>query len=267
LHPFLQQIEYANQNGFTGYNFDSYDIVPRDESRNYNDYFTPLGNSLTYGYTTQLVRKRVDAGGGSTYQRIVEWQSGQTYNFREMRRPEGDRQPFSKAFSSFLFSFDSWDGALDYEYFPYQPIDDTHSRHAVSTSFDYVWEKGIRRNVLVYERSIGLGYTLRRTGTEVSGLRAKINYSISDYVMPTTHLDYSFIQYGQNGKLPQWLDVGAGLRFQSPSQCWKLDIGAQRTTCEKPPNNFCFTSQVDLSLNLTGSGFGGFDEATQSKTN
>ena len=253
-HPFLQQMEYAKTNGFSGYNFDNEDIVPRDESRNYNNYFAPLGNSLSYGFSTQWIRRRgIQSIDQPTYQRIIEWSVGQTYNFRELKRPADDRQPFSKAYSNFIFDFDKWTAGLNYEYFPYLPINETSSRHAVSTSATYTWEKGFKQNILYFERSVNVGYTLRRTGSETSNLRGKMNYSISDYLMPNAYSDYDFIK-------PQWLGVGGGVRFQSPSQCWQLDLSAERRTCDRP-NGFCFNFSLDLALNITGNGFGGLSEA------
>ena len=56
--PFINQINYSRGSGIPGYYFDDNDIVPIDRALNdTNNYFVPLGNSLAYGFTTQLIRR------------------------------------------------------------------------------------------------------------------------------------------------------------------------------------------------------------------
>jgi hypothetical protein len=70
-----------------------------------------------------------------------------------------------------------------------------------------------------------------------------MNFSINDYFMPTFYADQSFV-------LHQFNTAGAGLVFQSPAQCWRLNTNVDYTVQTKT-TSFSF----NLQLNLSGSGF------------
>ncbi len=112
-HPFVQQIEYAQNRGFSGYNFDNIDIIPRDTGRSYNNYFLPLGNALTVEVSSQLLGRR---GRSGAFSRLVEFSAGQTVNFREYRLPETERQPFSRFSSALQMEFDGLSSSINYFY-------------------------------------------------------------------------------------------------------------------------------------------------------
>jgi hypothetical protein len=60
----------------------------------------------------------------------------------------------------------------------------------------------------------------------------------------------------------QFLAATGGLLFQSPSQCWRATITAGYTLSNQlAANQSGFSFGFDMSLNLTGTGFGGITEA------
>jgi len=253
-HPFLRQIEYAQEKGFAGYNFDNYDIVPLDATKTYSNYFVPLGNSVTYGFTTQLVRRRgnvfVDM---PSYQRSVEFRTGQTYNFRELRK--ANPEPFSRFFAGLGLGFDKWGSSTDYSYTPYVPFDDQHRRHTVSTSVSYTFERSIHSGLFAFDRSFSLGYSYNTVGSsKVSSLRGGLTYSINDYILPNFSSEYEFFTH-------RLMNLNAMLRLQFPSRCWKLDIGFSRYVCPRPDQpageGICMGPTFDFALNLTGNSYGG----------
>ncbi len=246
-HPFTKQMNFARENEFTGFNFDSNDIVPLDASRTYSNYFTPLGHSLSYGFSTQLVRRlgALDRPGPS-YHRTVELQAGQSLNFRSLQEG-GDRKPLSRLFAALRGNYEKFEIAGDYYYIPYLPITDTQKRHIFSGTLRYVHERAIHQQVLAFERSVSIGYGYNRVNSQAISLRAAATYSISDYIRPSA----SIVTNNVTGELLEW---GGGLTFQSPSRCWKFDVVANRYRCGE--QGLCSDVGVDFSLNLTGNGFG-----------
>ncbi|MBC7693723.1 MAG: LPS-assembly protein LptD [Methylotenera sp.] len=264
-HPFIDQINYANDRNVSGYNFDNEDIVPLDSTSVASNYFPPQGNALSYGFDTQLIRRKGNVlSDGASYQRSIDLSAGQSLNFRQLREQEGSRKPLSRFFSNLGLEFDKWSGSADYFYIPYQPITDNTSRHLFSGSAAYTFEKAVRQNVLQFERSIAVNYAYNRatSQSQTKNFRGSLIYSLNDYVMPSISISYDLI-------LRKWQEAISRVSFQSPSQCWKFDVSfAQRAApiLNKDRDTGWDTSfGVDLSLNLTGSGFGGVSEVT-SKT-
>ena len=253
-HPFLRQIDHALDSGFSGYNFDNYDIVPFDSSLSNINYFAPLGNSLSYGFATQLVRRRGTVTDDSpSYQRSVEFSAGQSLNFLEYQKGKTIPQPFSRFFSVLNLSFDKIESASTYYYYPYI----SKPRHVLSTSAGYVFERATRQRVLLFDRSVSMGYAynkvvegctdpdFRECGTV--NLSGRLNFSLSDYILPSLVASYDFVTH-------RILDSSLNIQFQSPSQCWKFAVNITRSVDRK------LGSSWDLALNLTGSGFGGITE-------
>ncbi len=252
-HPFLDQIRYAQDNNFTGYQFDNYDLVPLDNSKVASNYFVPLGHSVSYGFTSQLIRRK----GALTmdypsYQRSVELRGGQTFNFRELRK-ETDRQPLSRLFLGLQLAFDDWSSNTDYYYVPYIPITETQGRHILSTSFSYIFERSTHQRIFAFDRSFTVGYTYNTVGSRTSNLNLGVNYSITDYFLPTFSWSYDLVSNRS-------LLASLGLTFQSPSQCWRLAFGVTRRLIadRDPPIEYMPT--IDFSLNLTGGGYGTISE-------
>jgi LPS-assembly protein len=258
VHPFTSQIEYAHRQGFTGYNFDNDDIVPLDASFNNANYFAPEGHALSYGFTTQLVRKRKVPGGEGartkfTYDQPIEWSAGQSFNFRELRKVPGARRPLSRFYSLMTANFDKATAYADYYYIPYQAISADTSRHVMSLGTAWTFSKGTGK-VLAYERSIGAYYSYNRSSqqSQTQSVRFNAIYSLNDYIMPGASVSYDMLK-------SRWQEANTTLTFQSPSECWKLDLGYYQNVCpieKEGDTGWCTNFRFNLSLNLTGSGFG-----------
>jgi LPS-assembly protein len=247
-HPFVQQMAYAQGQGFSGYNFDNYDIIPRDTARSYNNYFLPLGNALTVGLTSQLIRKN---GPGGSYSRLLELTAGQTVNFREYRLPESSRQPFSRFSSALLLGLDQFTSSLSYFYYPYARMDGSSNRNKISAQVAWSWQRGVRQRVFEFERSVTLGYQYDRLDgiNRIKNLNGTLRFSLTDSILPYFGLDYHLRTEAQDpSKLQR---ANAGVTFQSLSQCWKASMNFSRTL-ERPGTSFDF----NLALNLAGEGFG-----------
>lgn len=247
-HPFLRQMDYARTNGFSGYNFDNFDVVPLDSSRTSTNYFLPEGDALSYGFSTQLIRRRESAG-EVHYQNSAELKAGQAFNFRELRKSTEDREPLSRFFSALNFEFDRWNAQNAYTYVPYAPIGPGLDRHLLSSSLSFVVDRSMHQQILAFDRSLGVGYSRSALTSRTSNLTGNVTWSLNDYVMPRLALSRDFIS-------GRWLALDSSLRFQSPSRCWSLEFAASRRVCDRSPG-FCFDFGIDLALNLTGSGFGG----------
>jgi lipopolysaccharide assembly outer membrane protein LptD (OstA) len=275
-HPFLKQIANANSTTvvdkdgriigqhtpFSGYNFDDYDIVPRDNSPLTANYFLPLGNSLNLGVTTQWIRRygAVDSPAAS-YSKFIEASAGEAINFREYDKG-ADQQPLSRFFQSFYLNLDRFAYSHTYYYYPY-----LHGiRHAISTSASYSLANETREGIYQFNRSFGVSYNYDKHGTSnTSNMNFSLAYSLSDYFLPSGNLSYDFIQH-------KFQSAGLQLSFQSPARCWRFgfnatySISALKADSDSLLNGFGFTG--DLSLNLTGSGFGGItDIANQATAN
>lgn len=274
-HPFLNQIKYANSTtvpdpsapgGFRshtpipGYNFDSYDIVPRDNSPLTANYFLPLGNSLNLGVTTQWIRRNgaVDSPSAS-YEKFIEASVGQAINFREYDK-SADQQPLSRFFQGLNLNLGRFAYSHTYNYYPY-----LHSiRHTINTSATYAIGSGTRQGIYQFNRSFGFNYVYDKRTSSTSNLTFNMAYSLSDYFLPSGSLSYDFVAH-------KFQAAGLQLNFQSPSRCWKFGFNASYNIAALKANGsvldgYSFTG--DLSLNLTGSGFGGItDIANQATAN
>lgn len=261
-HPFTDQITYAQQNGFTGYNFDNQDIVPIDSTLNNANYFAPEGNAVSYGFTTQIVRKRKTVGAPEaltkyTYDQPLEWSAGQSFNLRELRKNPTEQRPLSRFYSLITANFDKANAYVDYYYIPYQNITPSTSRHVYSVATNYVNSHGTGK-VLAYERTLGASYTFNRSNlqsqTQVISLNAV--WSLNDYIMPGASVGYNIL----GGR---WASATTSLTFQSPSECWKLDLALNQAPCTynlTADRTWCYDFRFNLSLNLTGSGYGNMSD-------
>jgi LPS-assembly protein len=246
-HPFVRQIQYAQSRGLSGYNFDNLDIIPRDTARSYNNYFLPLGNALTLGLTSQLIGKRGEGG----YSRLLEFSAGQTVNFREYRLSRETRQPFSRFASSLIMELQRFSSTVNYFYYPYARPDAPSNRNKVSSTIAWSWQRGLRKRVLEFDRSISLGYQYDRLDgiNRIKNLNGLVRFSVTDSILPYAGLDYHLrTEEGDPSKLQR---ANVGVTFQSLSQCWRATVNLSRTL-ERPGTTLDF----DLGLNLTGDGFG-----------
>ena len=261
-HPFTDQIDYARDRGFTGYNFDNEDIVPMDLTNTNANYFEPKGHAVSYGFRTQLARKRRISGGEgavvtTAYDRPLEWSAGQSFNLRQLRLAPKDPRPLSRLYSLMTANFDRANGYFDYYYIPYQPVSDDTSRHVYSLGGNWLIARGSGR-VLAYERSVGASYSFNRSNlqSQTQSVRFNTTFSLNDYIMPTAAVSYDLLSR-------RWQEANTTLTFQSPSECWKLDLGYYQNVCpkERPSDSgWCSSFRFNLSLNLTGSGFGSISD-------
>ncbi len=248
-HPFINQINNSQMNNISGYNFDDNDIVPYTYTQSSANYFVPLGNSLAYGFTTQWIRRKGAEGvEAPSYQNTVEFSAGQALNFREITNPVDPSDPhiFTRLYSILNLNLDRLISSTNYYYYP--DVFPSTSRHTLSTNATYIIERGARQRILTYDRSITLGYAYNKINGITSSMNGLLNFSISDYLMPFGTISYAFEPIGQ------LLGAGFGAVLQSPSQCWKLTAGVNYSVTTGTSYTF------DLSLNLTGAGFGGVTE-------
>ncbi|MBU6374501.1 MAG: LPS assembly protein LptD [Bdellovibrionales bacterium] len=246
-HPFVGQMRYAQSKGFSGYNFDNLDIIPRDTTRSYNNYFLPLGNAVTFGFSSQLIQKKSEGA----YSRTVELVAGQTLNFREYRLPAESRQPFSRFSSALLLEFERLSSSVNYFYYPYAQSVAPSNRNKVSANVAWNWQRGVRQRVLEFDRSISLGYQYDRLDgiNRVKNLNSALRFSLTDSILPFAGLDYH-LRTGENdpGKIQR---ANVGVTFQSVSQCWKASVNLSKSL-----ERLGTTLDFDLALNLAGEGFG-----------
>ena len=246
-HPFMMQIQNAQQQGFTGYNFDDNDIVPYSYTQNGAQYFIPLGHSLAYGISSQWIRRKgADGVESPIYQNMIELTAGQAINFLEMTQPldPTDRHILNRFTSSLNFNFQKFTSQTTYYY---NPDYDSSKRTYFATSFSYILERGSHQRIMNFERSISIGYTFSPI-IVTSNLTGQFTFSLSDYILPSFSMSYNLVSN-------QLAGAGLGVQFQSPSQCWKLVTGMSFAAGTNSTNlNF------ELQLNLTGGGFGSFGQ-------
>jgi hypothetical protein len=261
-HPFNQQIAAMTLgSGRAGLHFDVQDIIPRDNSQSDLSYFVPLGKSLAYGFTTQVIQRvGSEKSDEPSYAKLIEWSAGQSINFREYDRFSlEERQPLSRIYSLLSINlYEKFRSDTTYFYYPYTP----KPPHYLVTSASYVFDQATRQQILVYDRSIGFTYAYDKFTKDdplagTSNLRLWVNFSLSDYILPRLSGSYSWIG------IPRWLDASGSLLFQSPSRCWQFRVGGSYLF-----GNRGIVVAWDLSLNLTGTGFGGVSEvASRAMTN
>jgi hypothetical protein len=257
-HPFITQVQSQAR---PGQYFDNSDIVPERATQNLNSYFTPLGNSLTYGVVSQILKRETTADGSSKLSRRFEAGLTQTLDLLEAKRliensSLDDRIILSPLFTHFNYSDDSFTAALEYTYYSFleryqnAQLIPNPSPHRLSTSFSWVWARMLKDGLLRFERSISTGYTFSKLSAKVSSLQVSGNFSLNDYVMPKAMLSYNLI--AGNFAL---LDSMFGVLFQSPSRCWQLELGLVRSIDRGtgPILNF--------ALNLSGESYGTLDDS------
>lgn len=249
-HPFLAQLQKS------GFGFDSNDLIPVDATGDSFKYFTPIGNSLAVGATTQLITRngRVDSDVPS-YTRWFELSAGESFNLRELtREPTADRprQTLSRFFSNLVLDLKRIHFQSTYYYYPY-----LHSRqkNAVSSTLTWNIASGSQYRLLSFDRSISLSHTLDRTSCAnpsdttcgAHSVTGSSTFSINDFIMPSGYATYDFTLHDLG-------DRGVSMVFQSPSQCWKLSATLFNTRGAGSGTKF------DFQMNLTGTSFGGVTE-------
>lgn len=257
-HPFIEQVQSQAR---PGQYFDSSDIVPIGTTRNLDSYFTPLGNSLTYGLVTQVFRREKPQSGKEDSAVAKRFEAGltQTLDIHEAQRviPENsldDRVILSPLFTHFLYQEKYFTATLEYTYYSfldryqnagYSNLVQNANPHRIDTSISWTFDRQIKNGLLRYDRSMSLSYSFSKLTSRVSSLQAGLNFSLNDYVMPRGDVSYNLVQ--GNTRV---LESSAGILFQSPSRCWQLD--------------FAYTYSVDrgagptinFGLNVAGNSYG-----------
>jgi len=266
-HPFVQQVQRRE-----GYQFDSEDIVPLNSAESFQNYFSPLGHSLTYGVTTQLVRRIEEKPDSGVFQfrRAVELNINQTLDILEFQKSTDKRVPFSRLESNLLLEYEKWSSHSEYHYYPYlgklvrrvtarnNTVVADPSPHEFSTSFAYTFIDKRHRDLYEFKRQISLGYNYRRLDKEGASISLGATYSFSDYFMTKASLRYNLFKTDTG--LKRFDPIETSIIFQSPARCWKLSLNFRWTTeADKK-----FEYGGDLALNITGTGFGGVGEAAGS---
>jgi lipopolysaccharide assembly outer membrane protein LptD (OstA) len=271
-HPFTEQMAYAQSNNLLGYNFDDHDIIPLSTIQSQNTYFTPLGNSLTYGFKTQIMdRHETLLADGTpnpnvpaTYRIPVELTAGETFNLYEFRQQAlsctqepCQKQPFTLAQINLLTNYnDKVTTNSTYYYDPTLP----GIRSALNSNITWIFERAMHQRILMFDRSLIFSYNWDQrgyTGTSyhnfgqgTDAISLTLNFSLSDYIMPSFTYAYDFEFQQQKG-------YTFALAIQSPSQCWKITTGFSWD----PTLGHSF-SPPSFALNLVGNGFEGVADAS-----
>jgi lipopolysaccharide assembly outer membrane protein LptD (OstA) len=256
-HPFFSQIQ---QEARPGQYFDYWDIVPLGTSQNLDSYYIPLGNSLTYGVTTQLLKKEKTNDASTSVSRRLELKATQTLNILELKKDVqpgtiDKRIPLSPLFTQFSYSDNRFSLSAEYIYYAFlnryqsQQILAYYSPHRFNASLNMTFEKGLHQGVLQYDRSLRIGYSFAKLISKVSSLTTELHFSINDYIMPKVTYVFDLMS-----KPNQVLDSRYSLLFQNPSRCWSLETGYFRSIDRGSGFNISF------ALNIAGGGMGSIEE-------
>jgi hypothetical protein len=260
-HPFVQQVQAA---GTTGKYFDDSDIVPQKKIQNLDNYFTPLGNSLTYGIETQLFRKEKMLDGTTRVTRRFEAGVNQTLDITEaLLASKGidyaHRVLLSPLFSHFTYDLGNFSVTLNYAYYAYLDHyvpevvnllpNNTYTPHQFSTNVAWTIESTTNQGLLKFDRSFYMGYTFAKLTSKVSSLQAGGNYSINDYLMPKAYVSYNLVESAS----PHLIEIRGSMLFQSPSKCWQAEFGLFHSIDQSSGIIF------SLALNVAGDSLQGSD--------
>ncbi len=247
-HPFTKQIKYAAEerpdSPLPGYYFDSNDLVPLNFSCELGSpCLLPQGNSLAAGFVTQWIRRDGSDEGAASYPVIIEATATQSFNFKEYEKAEP--RPLSLFRSTFAVNLERFNYRHEYRFFPYF----SGIKQAVSAGVSYSLISTVHRDIFLFNRAFGIDYDWDQHGqTDLSSgthtATARFVWSISDYILPQVNVTYSVIRHAVQS-------AGLMVQFQSPSRCWKFTVDLPYSLGVGVAWN------LDLSLNLTGSGFGG----------
>jgi LPS-assembly protein len=263
-HPFIQQLGYAESNFFSGYQFDSEDIVPYGTTGDSSVYFVPQGHSLGFELTSQLIRRKgALENSAATYQRSLEVTAGESFDLIELDKSPGVGKPLSRFSLGVSSDLDWFNSSLLYYYWPYGEISDLRSRHQMTASAAWILERGIHQDILAFDRSFAASYAYKQIGADrTHSFSLGSSFSVNDYFMPVASLTWDL--------LTESLQRADGtLRFQHPSRCYKFELTGSRYVCPKQraeDTGICFGMNVNLTLNLTGAGFSTIDQITSTAT-
>ena len=260
-HPFERQVQ---SQGSAGKYFDDSDIVPKKTIQNLDNYFVPLGNSLTYGLTTQVFKREKQKDGSTNVFRRFEAGFSQTLDIFEVKRSldniqKNNRIILSPFFSHFLYANGKFSSSLEYTYYSFLERYDSAaagllkdpSPHRMSVSFSWTLESALKDGLLKYDRSLNATYSYSRLTSEVSSLQVGSTFSINDYIMPKGAVTYNLVKEAD----PHLIEVKGSLLFQSPSKCWQVEFGMSHSVDKSS------VITPSIALNISGDSFGTLDDA------
>ena len=257
-HPFIDQIQNQAR---PGQYFDSSDIVPIGTTQNLDSYFTPLGNSLTYGLVTQVFRKeKAKEGEDSKVSKRFEAGLTQTLDIHEAERVVSDnaldnRVILSPLFTHFSYTEEKFSASVEYTYYSYldryqnaglADLVMNPNPHSLGAGVSWTFDHQVKDGLLRFDRSLNLGYYFSKLTSRVSSLQVLSKFSINDYIMPKGDVSYNLVE--GNTRV---LESSAGVVFQSPSKCWQLDFDYVYTVDRGAGPT------VNFALNLAGNSYGG----------
>ncbi len=240
-HPFLTQIDYK-----AGYAFDQFDEVPLTSTKNLVNYYTPLGNTFSYGFVSQWVQKAATSEGQfSQYSTVSELTAGQSIDFSELSKPEDEQIPFTRFYSTARTSFGSFGFSTSYFYYPHlsklltpgEP--NVRSPHEVTVSTSYYFSNKPESYQNLFKRYLTFTYGFRKLRSATEGMSVELAYSLTDYFLPVIGAQYDFLT---KRFIRSYFDLG----FRSPSHCWHINFRADHTVDKGIALNFNF------SLDFTG---------------
>ncbi len=259
-HPFMDQVSGLAR---PGQYFDSYDIVPYKTTQNLDSYFVPLGNSLTYGFVTQLFRRVKSSDDSIRVSNRLEAGMNQTLDIYQAKKlitenQKDDRIVLSPLVSHFLFNDGKFTGSFEYTYYSFLDRYDQKAAalvrdpipHRFTSTISWTFESATRQQVLSFNRSINLSYSFAKLTQRISSLQLGSTFSINDYIQPRGSVSYSFIK----GDSPKQLGSQGSVLFQSPSRCWQIELGVSHSI--DLGSAFIF----NYAFNITGSSFLGLEQ-------
>jgi LPS-assembly protein len=256
-HPFIRQLNYAESNGFSGFQFDSDDTVPFGTTGDANVYFIPQGHSIGFDFNSQLIQRLGALDQPAVYRRAVEVTAGESIDLLEYQKSPSIARPLSRFNLGVNTDFGWLTSNLLYFYWPYGQISDTQSRHQVTAQATWVLERGLRQEILAFDRSFNLSYTHKQIGADRTNLLSfGSTFSVNDYLMPRAQLTYDLLTESLQR-------ADAAIRIQHPSRCYQLELMGSRFVCpiqRAEDTGVCYGFNFNLIMNLTGSSFMGVDQ-------
>ncbi len=240
-HPFLTQVDRE-----TGYAFDQFDDVPLTSTKNLENYYIPLGNSLSYEVVSQWIQKNPNSKGAlPQYTQLAKLTAGQSIDFSELEKPVSERIPLTRFFSTASLNLNPVGFSAVYFYYPHlnrllpPGTPEVRSPHEVNLSLSYSLSEKPLTYQNPFRRSLSLSYYFRKLNSSIEGMIGEFGYSLTDHLLPVIGAQYDFLT---QRFIRSYLD----LEFRSPSKCWHIHFRAEHFVDNGIAINFNF------ALDFTG---------------
>ncbi|MEK7691988.1 MAG: putative LPS assembly protein LptD, partial [Bdellovibrionota bacterium] len=201
-HPLVQQIERN-----PAYKFDAYDVVPYGSTNDYVSYFVPLGHSLSYGVTTQLIRKHKPENGGEFNTNPLSLSAGQTFNFRELGK--GNPKLFSRMHATIGAGLGAFSLGGNYYFYPYfREESGGKSPHSFIGNVTWTLKPAPGGG----DRYVKVSYVHEEAAGNTHSLDEELVYSLFGFLRPTIGTRYDILT-------KTFPAVNSSLIFQNPGNC------------------------------------------------